>query len=372
MFRWITLALVVVSVTAAVTVVAYYIPEPPIRPVTVVAEPKGPPPVVEIEGPNIYDFGIMATTDKGKHSWIISNKGEGDLELTLRGSSCSCTIAKFKTKQGEPEPVVVVKPGESTAIDLEWETRQFTGAYAKHAMITTNDPKRLSFQLNVKGAVYAPLLVFPPEQIRFEGISNDEPNRAHVAVYSMDRPVTKITKVSSSRPEYVLAKVSPLSDDERKKYNIKSGGYRLDVEIKQGMPIDSFKEEILVETDHPLMPQLKVSVAGRTLGPVSVVPANLRLTDVSSKDGVTGELALHVRGDRPTKFEVAHKPAAVDVKIERNETKAQSGRYRLQIIVPPGTQPGPIDDTIIIKTDHPFAREIKVPIKILVTSVGEG
>jgi hypothetical protein len=372
MFRWMTLALIVISVTAAVTLVAYYVPDPPIRPVNVVAEPKGPPPVLEIEGPNVYDFGIMPTTDKGKHSWTIKNKGEGDLELTLRGTSCSCTIAKFKTKQGEPEPVVVVKPAESTTIELEWETKQFAGAYAKHAMINSNDPKRLSFQLNVKGAVYSPVLVFPPEMIRFEAIPNDEANRAHVAVYSMDRTLTKVTKVSSTRPEYVVPKASPLSEEERKQYNIKSGGYRLDVEIKPGMPIESFNEEILVETDHPLMPQLKVSVAGRTVGPVSVVPTSLRLTNVSSKNGVTGELAVLVRGDRPIKFEVERKPAAVEVKIERSQTKNQAGRYNLRVIVPPGTQPGTIDETMIIKTDHPFAREIKVPIKILVSSVSEG
>ncbi len=355
MFRWISLVMVAVSLTAAVATLAFFAPEPAPKPVTVDPVRTGPPPHVEIVGSLQHDFGIMSTLAKGKHSWTVKNSGEGNLELSLLGSSCSCTVAKLKSVDGQPAPNVVVKPGESTTIDLEWDTKSAAGPYLKSARIGTNDLKRPNFQLDVKGSVYPPVFVAPPEMIRFESISNEEVNRASVSVFSMDRPATKIIKLTSSRPELIVARQAPLTDDLRKQFNVKAGGYKLFVEIKPGMPIGSFQDEVEIETDHPLMPRVKVSVAGSVTGPISVTPPGLRIDRVTRKNGATGELAVLVRGDRPTRFEVAQKPAGVEVSIEPSETSAEKGRYRLRVTVLPGAHPGMIDDTMIIKTDHPGA-----------------
>jgi hypothetical protein len=93
------------------------------------------------------------------------------------------------------------------------------------------------------------------------------------------------------------------------------------------------------------------------------------LTDVTTKLGAHRELAMLVRDGRPTKFEVEHKPDKVEVSITPNFSEKQKGRYLLRIEVPAGTLPGQVDDSIIIKTDHPNASEIKVPVNILISNV---
>jgi hypothetical protein len=62
------------------------------------------------------------------------------------------------------------------------------------------------------------------------------------------------------------------------------------------------------------------------------------------------------------------KPEKLEVSIAPNDTPTLKGRYRLTVIVPPGTSPGLIDDEIIFHTDHPRVGELKVPVNIVVGS----
>ncbi len=369
MLRWIILAVIVVILTASATFLSLYLNDPETAPKHSARTATGPQPKVEIDEALLFDFGSMPQQSTGTHSWKIKNVGDGDLELWMESSTCSCTIAKLSSKTGEAKKKVVVKPGDSTDIDLEWQTKTFRDAYSKGATIGTNDFSRQSFQLNVKGTVHPPVVVYPPEMIRFDAISNEEPNQGRIAVYSPDRPEMKITKVTSSRPEFIVAQVTPFTDDDRKHLKVNKGGWRVDVVVKPGMPVGNFQDEITIETDHPLQSRFTVSVAGRTTGPISVVPLGLRITDISSKKGGSGVLTMLVRGGRVTKFEVVQKPEKVNVRIEPSDTETQKGRYLIHIDVPPGTPPGQIDEMLIIKTDHPHASELKIPINILISNV---
>ena len=44
----------------------------------------------------------------------------------------------------------------------------------------------------------------------------------------------------------------------------------------------------------------------------------------------------------------------------------------MTVTVPPGTPGGLVDDRIVLKTDHPQAGEIKIPVSIYVTRSGPG
>ena len=242
--------------------------------------------------------------------------------------------------------------------------------YSQGATIGTNDPSRPSFSLTVKGKVYPPVVIFPPEMITLNGISNEEVTRTRIAVFSMDRPDMKIKKVSTSRPALIVATQEPLSESDRVQLKVPKGGYRVDVEVKPGMPLGTFQDELVIETDHPLRPVVKVTIAGKTTGPISVLPERLRMTNVTSSQGATQNLTLVVRSGKPTKFEVTHKPAKVDIKITPDEK--QKGRYRLTATVPAGTSAGHIEDVIVIKTDHPKASEVKIPVIILISNTDAG
>jgi len=373
MLRWIVLAVVVVALTAAATFVVQYVPDSGADPSFPVAEATaGPHSKVEITDPLTYEFGVMSQHDGGKHAWQIKNAGEAKLELWLDGKpTCHCTIAEFETagkaEEGTPAKKVVLEPGKSTTINLRWETREWKeGKYAQSATFGTNDPTRPTFTVAVKGIVHPPIIVVPPQMISLPSVSTEDSTKTKIAVFSIDRPETKITKIATSRPAFIVAKAVPLDANEAKVFNVKNG-YRVEVEIKPGMPIGQFHDEIVIQFDHPHQNEQKVSVGGSVTGPISAVPPMVRILNVTSRLGVTKDIALLVRGATATKFEVARKPDPLEVAIDPDESNTK-GRYRMRVTVPKGTAAGRIEGVIILKTDHPKVRELKIPVDIFVSN----
>lgn len=378
MLRWVILVVAVVFLTAAATLVVQYVPDAEEAAKVAVAEVTGPQPRVVVEGDLIYDFGKMSRFDKASHTWTVKNTGEAPLEVWQDGkTTCSCTAAKLdhgqKTEFDEnKKTTMVIQPGESKTIDLEWHTEKDLGEnYSQGATFGTNDPRQKTFNLSVKGKVYPPVVVFPPQMIQFPRMSNDEPHRQRFAVFSKERPDLKVPKVTSSRPGLIVAEVRPMTPEEVKPLKIEKG-QMVTVEIKPGMPLGDFHDELIVHTDHPKQPEVKISVGGHVDGPISVSPPGLRLRDVVSREGVSRDLSLVVRGGKETHIEVAEKPEKLDVSIAPAGTGASKGRYKMTVKVPPGTAAGEVAGNIVLKTDHPLASEVKIPVSILISRTGPG
>jgi hypothetical protein len=375
MLRWIVLAVVVVALAAAAAFFVNYVPDSgtdPNFPVT--PNTAGPHCKIEISEPLTYEFGTMSHHDGGKHAWEIKNAGEANLELWLDGKpTCHCTIAEFETagraEEGIPAKKAVVEPGKSTRINLVWETREWKEReYAQSATFGTNDPARPTFRVAVKGTVYPPIVVVPPQMISLPSVSTEEPTKTKIAVFSIDRPETKITKIVTSRPAYILAKAVPFGADEAKYFKVKRG-YRVEVEVKPGMPIGQFHDEIVIQFDHPRQAEQKVSIGGSVTGPISAVPSLVRILNVTSRLGVTKDVALLVRGGKSHKFEVARKPEQLEVVIDPDDSQTK-GRYRMRVTVPKGTAAGRVEGLIILKTDDPRVSELKIPVDIFVSNAG--
>jgi hypothetical protein len=371
MLRWIVLVAVVVVLAGVAAVVSEYAPNADSQPMIEVDTSAGPKPKVEVPDALIHEFGSMAQLSEGKHSWEFRNIGDADLELWMESSTCSCTIAKLSSKEGAEKKKVVVKPKDSTKIDLEWQTKMFHDDYSKGATIGTNDPSRRNVSLVVKGKVYPPVIVYPNEMMTFNSVSNEETHQAKIALFSVDRPDFKIKKISTTRPEFLVPQVMPLSPEDCKQLKVKVG-MQVVVEMKPGMPLGRFQDELVIETDHPLKSEVKLTIAGNTTGPISVIPDRLRMPSVSSSQGASRDLTLLVQGGKPTLFTVGYHPEKVKVEITPDDTPTQKGRYKMSVIVPPGTAAGPIEDIIILKTDHPKVSEIKIPVSILISNSGAG
>lgn len=375
MIRWIILIVAVIALTGVVAFMSQDVTNSEAGPTPApVNEKLGPQPKIEINTPQVHEFGSMSQFRKDSHTWEVKNVGEAELQLWLDHSTCSCTIAKLaaqdtasKDGTSKEKKIVRVKPNESIPITLDFETKNFQNTYEKGAWIGSNDPAKPLFSLFVKGMVYPPVMVFPPELIKLDGISNEETAHATIAVYSKDMPTMKITKLSTGRPAIFTAKQQPLTKLDRQQLQLTAGGYRIDLEVKPGLPLGRFSDELVVETNHPLQKETKISIHGFTTGPISIIPEGVRMTGVSSKVGATHSLTLLVRGGRPTKFEVIEKPKILNVTIAKDP--AQEGKYRLTVAIPAGTPPTSIDsEMIVVKTDHPRATELKIPVKAVVTN----
>jgi Protein of unknown function (DUF1573) len=367
MLRWVILSVVVVVLAAAATLVVQLgTGSNPNWNLPAGVRKDGPQPRVEIEGSLTHEFGELSTQKTSTRKWKVKNTGEGDLEIWLLGSTCTCTIPKLKG-EGTRE---VIKPGDSTEIELEWKTKDAIGEFSKGATIGTNDYDRPEFMLKVHGMVHAPIVVLPtPSEgaLTLGEVSNDRVQEISLALFSPEYPGLKIKSVSTSKPNLIAAIPIPLTPKELEKMKAK-GGYQIKLQIKPGMPLGTFREELVVETDHPDQPRYQLVLAGVASGPISLMPSILRMVAINGKQGGTGQLTMLVREGRPTSFTLIRKPEKIEVSVAPNDTPTLKGRYRLIVTVPPGTSPGLIDDEIIFQTDHPKVGELKVPVNIVVGS----
>lgn len=374
MKSWIILIALAVALTAAATLGLAFLPGDATDAGPGLSAPvaEGPAPSVEVEGDLSYKFGTMTQDEEAQHSWIFRNTGQGDLVLKNLGTDCSCTIAQFgpaKPAPGSEEKVLALKPNGSEAIVVKWKTNNKNdGPYRKSARIGTNDPKQAVITLSVEGEVHPAIVLVPGEQtINFQVVSNDEPSVRKVGLLSVDRPDVKVTGATSSNPALIGVEARPMTPDEAASMKAPKG-HVIEVTLKMGTSLGPVAEEVVIQTDHPRAPEFRLSVLGRVAGPITLTPDKVFLREVSSRSGAAADLVLWVRGRSSAKFEVARKPPGLDVAIEpvSQPEGTKGSKYRMTVKVVPGTPAGPIRDEIILKTDHPQAAEIKVPVDVLV------
>jgi hypothetical protein len=370
MKRWILLAGLVVVFTAAATAALQFLPDeeaPAPGGVSLMAPEtnSGPQPKVEVLENLMYSFGSAPQQTILAHDWVFKNTGSAPLTLWKGPVKCSCTVANFA---GNKESIVL-KPGESTTVHLTFETRTYNGHYRKEGEILTDDPIKQSINLMADGEIRPAVAVYPDPTVQYAEISNDLPDHImSVAILSPDKEDLKVTKLETSRPE-IVATQEPLSEEDCKKLKVKQG-VKVILNVKSGMPLGSFREEVVVQTDHPRQPEMRLTLLGLVVGPITVSPSRLHLPDVSSSQGAEREMRLVVRGRRATKFEVLSTPEKVQARVVSNENSDKTGLYKLVVTVPPGTLPGTIEDQIVLKSDHPNASEVKVPVEIYIRDAG--
>ena len=376
MKSWIILVVLAVAFTAVATVaVPFLSPDSTVANPGIPAPsaiPDGPEPVVEVEGDLLHKFGLMAQEIQGKHGWMFKNAGPGILELKNLGTDCQCTVAQLGTPnpdapESSAQPTVLqLKPGKAEPIELTWKTNKTDGAYRKSARIGTNDPKRPVITLTVEGTV-RPSITVTDSAIDFRMVTNDEPVVRHVALFSGDRPETKITKITSQNPDLIGVESRPLTAEECTMLKTEKG-FSLTITLKPGNNLGNFAEEIKVETDHPSKAEVILTARGKVTGPISMVPDKVVLRDVQANSGASQSLIIWARGQAKVAFQVVSKPQALDVVIApiSQAADAKGSKYMMTVKVNAGTPAGVILDEIVLKSDHPRATEIHVPVDILV------
>jgi hypothetical protein len=104
-------------------------------------------PRISIE-PASHDFGPLPPLRTVQKEFTIRNFGKKDLVILGVSTTCGCTVAKMET--------TVVKPGKTTAMKVNLETRDASGRLARSVLVRSNDPVRSVFEVKVQATVVPP------------------------------------------------------------------------------------------------------------------------------------------------------------------------------------------------------------------------
>ena len=362
--------------------------------VSPVVKSKGPPPAW-VASARIHNFGMMDQQESDTNVFEIRNAGEGDLRLQLLDSTCGCTVVRLgdivwdKVKNPEtPTTVVVVKPDETVELEMTWKTELRTGEFKTVTTLQTNDPKQQRADFTVEGVI-VPYVEVSQVNVKFEEARNNEVTTGSVFVYSKKLDNLAITEVNSSNP-LISAEFEPASESYLTAMEAKSG-LKANIKIEPGLPIGPFSAVLTFKTNSEKRQEVSVTVGGQVGGDVYITPMD-RITfgTVKASEPSTERRFLTFRGDLDTPVEITEskvllrrvdlrlptestdeasagieQPNFLKISIERIE--AGKNRFQLKVEVPQGALGGQFRGVIVLETNHPTAKVVKVPVSVQVT-----
>jgi len=111
--------------------------------------------VISIE-PSAYDFGTMKQQESRTTQVMVTNQGAAQLVIDEVNADCGCTVPTLTTK--------VLGPGESTPIEIRFDSKKFNGNVFKTVRVHSNDPLNPVVDIILSAKVLTPLIIDPTSQ----------------------------------------------------------------------------------------------------------------------------------------------------------------------------------------------------------------
>lgn len=192
-----------------------------------------------------YDFGQVFEGQKVDHVFRFQNGGDSPLIIDRVRSSCGCTAALLSATS--------LAPGEVGEVRTSFDSNRFSGEVVKTVYLYTNDTAQSMAQLNLRGTVVREIELNPgqldlgsltPGTLREAKVALTNRGPKELQLLGIKSTVAEVTaslpnrRIAPGKSVEVVTKIAP-----------KTGRGRL-------------SGYLLIQTDSPHMPELRVPVYG--------------------------------------------------------------------------------------------------------------
>ena len=193
-----------------------------------------------------YDFGDIIQGEKVEYVFRFQNAGDEILEVGNVRSSCGCTAALLSAKR--------IAPGDAGELKTTFDSTRFKGGVNKVVTIDTNDPKVPQLVFSMHGNVKAELLL-QPERVNWGKVKRDAPLKSKVIITNQGSATVNLQEPRATNPAVSA---------ELKGLQLKPGD-QVELEITAKFPEQKKRigGYVIIGTDYPKVPQLRVSVSAR-------------------------------------------------------------------------------------------------------------
>jgi Protein of unknown function (DUF1573) len=321
---------------------------PPPKPTPPAQASKPPPPV---DGPRIqfatrdYDFGKAVGDDQVNCLFVFTNTGIATLEVKEVSPGCGCMKAGEWTRK--------VEPGQTGTIPIRFDSRGFTGGFAKSVFVTCNDPTDAKPMLQIKGTVWRPLEITPPSAVLH--LSAETPSNAtSVRIIShMDEPVT-VSDLSTTSKGLAVGLQTNQPGKE----------FQININTLLPWPTNSQQAQITFRTSVSNMPLVNLPLFVNLQAVVVAIPAQLRLPPPPQTNSFSSSVTIRNNGTNVLALsEAAVNAPGVTTTITEDPLNRQS---TVAVAFPAGFEITPAEKVELrIKSNHPQFPVITVPISQL-------
>ncbi len=294
-----------------------------------------------VEAP-VVDVGKVSKGEPIRHEFVIRNTGDAPLEITEVKPSCGCTVASFSDR---------IAPGASGSVTAEVETDAFGGAIAKSVTVFTNDPDNPKLNLVIKAVVRQPVTA-RPGYARFMSVQGQRVEPSVQTVSSPDRPELEVLAVRSPYP---------FLETSHRREEGESGRWRVELRLDPEAPAGPLADYVVVRTDHPEQPEVKIAVSGLVRPIISVAP---RVADFGRRELAEPQRkSLEVKNLGSAAVELTG--ADTDLPgLEAVIEPVEEGRhYRIQLTLTPELPKGDFEGRLTIHTSSARQPVVEVPLR---------
>jgi hypothetical protein len=335
-----------------------------------------------------YRFGTIGTGESGSHRFEIKNTGGGPLTLRKGSSSCSCTVSDFDAdpKEGE-EPQRVVPPGEASLVTVTWKGKPPGGPFRQQVTVLTDDPRRPEIVFVVEGTVLPTWRAEPPV-IALPRLTASASEQASTTIFTYGEEAPVVESLAIDHPQaaqfFSLASV-PLTADEVAAEPDATGGFRIDVTVRPGLPLGPLKQTLNARFRMPQPVSAELLFEGSVGGDLVLAGQGwdssrqaLRLGTVSARTGLKTTLFLTAKGPhrgavRPKVVETVPDVLEVTVGEAKPIGSGAVVRIPLEIVIPAGSRPvnhicseqAPAG-RIVLETGHPDSPTLSIPVCVVI------
>jgi len=298
----------------------------------------------------VWDGGKVAPGEKIVHDFVIRNEGDAPLTLTDVRPACGCTVAEFDE---------TIAPGAAGKVHAVLDTSSFKGGIAKGITVLTDDPQNPRLELTMK-AMVEPLIHVQPGYARFIQPQLSEPGTVEQRIFTATFDDLRILDVESPYP-FVTVTHQLAPEDARHEEGV-GPQYVLTVTLDyMKAPIGSLADFIVVETNHPRQPELRIPVSGFVRPMVAFTPSEANFGEIASEQPLRRTMVMKNYAREPLEVTAAETTVeGVAVEVESIE---EGREWDIHLTVEPSLVRGDFSGTIRLRTDHPKKPLIEIPLR---------
>ena len=291
----------------------------------------------------VFDFGKIKSTDVALHTFVVTNVGDAELELTSVVPGCGCTTAGDWDRK--------IQPGKTGKIPIQFNPSKFTGLVTnKYISVTCNDLAQPNHTLYLHALVWTPIDVLPTPHLYFMPIEGEPTNEL------------KTLRIVSNLPESVTLE-APKSANPSFKMALTTlqPGKEFELRVTYDPPASNAipSGQITIKTSSTNMPQLDISTYAMVQPALVAMPGQIRLPANATPVGYRHSAIIQNRGSAP----VTLSDAAVNAEgVIVTMTEILSGKqFKFDLDIPPKFEIKPGLE-LTVKTTHPKYPVFHVPI----------
>ncbi|MCP4571036.1 MAG: DUF1573 domain-containing protein [bacterium] len=212
--------------------------------------------------PLTFNLGTMGQREIRDLQVIVTNEGSGGLVISDLEADCGCTVPELGAER--------LAPGESTNLDIKFDSKLFVGPVIKTIRIISNDPRQKITEVVISATITAPLVLEPSRRrVGFPDAPVGQVQERAVTFMASTVDELVIEVKGTAKGLFQVNTVNNLDGDPRRA--------KLEVRTLPTMEWGLNRDNVRVTTNVPEMPTVDIEIAARAVPVIDVLPMSLNL-----------------------------------------------------------------------------------------------